>query len=71
MTRNVADFQELHRLHLEKGGHHPGLLFRYFDNNPRKDLSPAGVVAAIDRLVASGLPFEDECHNLNHWKESL
>jgi hypothetical protein len=68
LTRNHKDFQELHELLLEAGGKHPGILVVRKDNNPKRDLTAAGIVRAIDRLLASGVPIENELHILNHWR---
>jgi hypothetical protein len=38
------------------------------DNNPKRDLNDRGIVRAIGKLLASGLPLTDELHILNHWR---
>ena len=50
ITRNVRDFTLLHELILASGGGHPGILLLHFDNDPTRDLTPKGTVAAIAKL---------------------
>jgi hypothetical protein len=38
------------------------------DNDPLRDLRPPGIVRAIARLQAAGVPIADEYHILNHWR---
>jgi hypothetical protein len=68
LTRNYRDFEHLHALVLVVQGHHPGILLERRDNDPTRDLKPPGVVRALGRLIASGLPIRDNCHTLNHWR---
>jgi len=68
MTRNHADFEALHHLVLAAGGGHPGILLRHSDNDPTRDLSFRGVVTAIGKLLASGVPIADELHVMSHWR---
>jgi predicted nuclease of predicted toxin-antitoxin system len=68
LTKNCNDFENLHVLVLAVQGHHPGILLVRQDNDPKRDLKPPGVVRALGRLIASGLPFRDQCHTLNHWR---
>jgi hypothetical protein len=44
LTHNYKDFNNLHELVTDAGGHHPGVLVVRRDNDPRKDLSPKGIV---------------------------
>ena len=64
LTYDADDFEELHLA----GKQHSGVLVVYFDNNRRRDMRPAEVVWAIERLEASGLPIAGELHILNHWR---
>jgi predicted nuclease of predicted toxin-antitoxin system len=68
LSHNYDDFKLLHDLIMTAGGHHPGLLVVRKDNNPQRDLSPAGIVRAIARLLAAGVPVADTYHVLNHWR---
>ena len=68
LTRNARDFTLLHDLVRASGGRHPGILVLHFDNDPTRDLTPRGIVAAIARIEASGLPISNELHLLNHWR---
>jgi hypothetical protein len=58
----------LHDLVMTVGGHHPGALVVRKDNNPKRDLTLPGIVGALTRLLASGLPIADSYHILNHYR---
>ena len=68
LSRNHDDFENLHDLVVAAGGHHPGILIVRKDNNPRRDLSFAGIVRAIANLSAAGVPVADQFIVLNHWR---
>ncbi|MFV0446001.1 MAG: DUF5615 family PIN-like protein [Planctomycetaceae bacterium] len=68
LTCNCDDFEDLHDLVLQAQGHHPGILVVRQDNDPRRDLSSRGIVTAISRYAASGLPIADQFVILNHWR---
>ena len=68
LSGNHDDFEALHELVLEAGGHHHGILMVRRDNNPRRDMSQQGVVRAIQKLSLSMLPLADEFVILNHWR---
>jgi predicted nuclease of predicted toxin-antitoxin system len=68
LTKNYKDFEELHQLALVLRGHHPGILVLREDNDPRRDLRPAGVVRALRNLLASGQVLADDYIVLNHWR---
>jgi hypothetical protein len=38
------------------------------DNDPSRDLKPAGIVRAIRNLLAASIPIRDGFHILNHWR---
>lgn len=65
---NHDDFEDLHELVLVSGGHHPGIFVVRKDNDPTRDLTPGGIVRAIEKLQKSGLPIVDSFHVLNHWR---
>jgi len=46
-------------------GRHAGILVVRQDNDPRRDLTPKGIVAAIRKLQAAGVPIADEYVVLN------
>lgn len=50
LTRNCADFQQLHQVN----GSHPGILAIYQDADPAKNMSYSAVVKAIENLEAAG-----------------
>ncbi len=68
MTKNYDDFWLLHELILEAAGSHPGILVVRQDNDASRDLTPKGIVAAIRKLEAAGVPIANEYIVLNHWR---
>src|SRR5436190_23611611 len=47
LSRNHDDFKSLHDLIVAVQGHYPGLLIVRRDNDPSRDLKPAGIVRSI------------------------
>jgi hypothetical protein len=68
LTYNVKDFKLLHEEWQAAGRRHSGILVVYLENNRVKDMSRSQMVGAILKLVAAGLPLENEFHVLNHWR---
>jgi len=68
LSRNYDDFENLHKLILQVQGHYPGIFIVRRDNDPSRDLKPAGIVRAIRNLLAAGVPISDQFHILNHWR---
>jgi hypothetical protein len=68
LSHNHDDFEHLHDLIVAVQGHYPGILIVRRDNDPRRDLKPAGIVRAIRKLLASGASIADGMHILNHWR---
>jgi predicted nuclease of predicted toxin-antitoxin system len=68
LTADRDDFRELHDLVLNSGGSHPGILLVRYDNDPKKDMKPRHIVAAIAKLERSGLPLRDQIIVLNQWR---
>jgi Domain of unknown function (DUF5615) len=68
LSRNHDDFENLHDLIVQVQGHYPGLMIVRRDNDPSRDLKPAGIVRAIRNLLAAGVPIRDGFHILNHWR---
>jgi len=68
LSDNHRDFRNLHNLVMQAKGHHSGILIVRKDNDPTRDLKPAGVVRAIRNLEQAAVPLKDEYHNLNHWR---
>jgi hypothetical protein len=60
--------QHLHNLVMQVTGHHPGILVVRRDNDPKRDLTPAGIVRAIRNLEVANVPVPDEYIILNHWR---
>jgi predicted nuclease of predicted toxin-antitoxin system len=68
LTHNQGDFQFLHDLLLDAQGHHPGILVVCRDNDRKRDLTPSGIVRALDNLLAAQAALADHLHVLNHWR---
>jgi predicted nuclease of predicted toxin-antitoxin system len=68
LSHNHDDFLNLHNLVAKVGGHHPGIFIVRRDNDPKRDLSPRGIVTAIRNLVTAGVPLPDSFCILNHWR---
>jgi predicted nuclease of predicted toxin-antitoxin system len=68
VSRNYADFENLHDLVAAVGGHHPGIMVVRQENDPRRDLTAPGIVRAIGNFESSGVPIADQYVILNHWR---
>ena len=68
LTRNYEDFEELHLLLRQAQGRHFGILVVRRENDPTRDLTPKGIVAAIRKLESAGVPIANEYIVLNHWR---
>jgi hypothetical protein len=68
LSHNYRDFENLHDLIKAVGGRHPGIFVVRKDNNPRRDLHERGIVRAIAKLIAAGVPIADQYTILNHWR---
>ena len=68
MTKNYNDYWLLHALIVQAKGSHPGIVVIRQENNPTRDLTPKGIVAAIGKLESAGVPIASEYIVLNHWR---
>jgi predicted nuclease of predicted toxin-antitoxin system len=68
LSGNHDDFENLHDLVMQAGGHHPGILIVRRDNDPKRDLTPRGIEVAIRNLEAAGVDLVDCFYILNHWR---
>ncbi len=68
LSRNHRDFQILDDLVQATGGNHPGILIVCRENNPRRDMTPRGIVRALQKLLDSGTPIRNQLIELNHWR---
>jgi hypothetical protein len=68
ITKNHDDFWILHNLIRHAQGHHPGIFVVRQDNDPTRDMTAKGIVAAIRKLETAGAPVADEFIVLNHWR---
>jgi hypothetical protein len=60
LAANYRDYEELHLLVREEHGGHAGILVVRQDNDPARDLSPKGIVVAIRKLEAAGVPIAND-----------
>ncbi len=68
LTLDHGDFLQLHDLVQAVQGNHPGILVVQRDNDSKKDLDEPGVVRAIRKLLAAGVPIANEYIVLNYWR---
>jgi hypothetical protein len=68
LSRNYRDFEFLHLLVLETGGHHPGILMVRLENDARRDLKPRAIAKAIANVETAKVPLTDQYIVLNHWR---
>src|ERR1051326_5151493 len=62
VTANPADFVQLHQQWQSEGRVHHGILLIFQDNIKGKDMEPPDIARAVLKLLASGLPIENELH---------
>jgi predicted nuclease of predicted toxin-antitoxin system len=68
LSRNYADFEDLHDLVVAVNGQHAGILIVRRDNDPRRNLAPHAIVRAIAKLIAAQTPIENQYIIVNHWR---
>jgi hypothetical protein len=68
LTGNHKDFIPMQELIMESQGHHPGIFLVRRDNDPKRDMVPAGVVRAIGKILAANYIMRDQLEILNHWR---
>jgi hypothetical protein len=68
LTGNHDDFLDLHRLVIDLGGHHAGILVVCRDNDPNRDMPPARVARTLRNMIAANVPIADQFIILNHWR---
>ncbi len=68
LTKDPADFLELHSDWQAAHLMHSGILLIYEQKEASKNMSRAQIVSAIDSLVAAAVPIEYQVHILNHWR---
>jgi hypothetical protein len=68
MSHNYYDFELLHDLVTGAGGRHLGVLVVRKDNNKAKDMKPAAIVAALGKLIQSGMDLANEYVILNDYR---
>ena len=54
LSRNYKDFEELHLLMQQSNGRHAGIIVVRRENDPTRDMTPKGIVAAIRKLESAG-----------------
>src|SRR5437867_598174 len=65
LTGNHDDFEDLHDLMMQGQDHHPGILVVRRDNKPRRDMTPRGIVHAIEKMLGAKVPLADQFVILN------
>lgn len=68
LSGNHADFEALHDLILQARGHHPGIVVIRRDNDPRRDMTPRGVVQALRNISLAEVSLSDCFYVLNQWR---
>jgi predicted nuclease of predicted toxin-antitoxin system len=68
LSRNYEDFEELHLLLQQGQDRHLGIIVVRRENDPTRDMTPKGIVAAIRKLEAAGVPIANEYIVLNQWR---
>jgi predicted nuclease of predicted toxin-antitoxin system len=68
ITKNHHDYEDLHDLVKAVHGRHAGVLVVLSENKKRRDMKEQHIVQAIGRLIASGVPVENEINILNHFR---
>lgn len=68
LSRNYEDFEELHLLVAVAQGRHFGILIARRENDSTRNLTSKGIVAAICKLQAAGVPVDGQYIVLNHWR---
>ena len=68
LTKDPADFLELHKEWQNMRRSHSGLLLVYEEKDVSKNMSRTEIVAAIQSLLAAAVPIVNHVHILNHWR---
>jgi hypothetical protein len=68
LTADREDFRDLHGLVRTSGGSHSGILVVRYDNDPKRDMKPKHIVAAIGKLERSGVSIVNQIAVLNQWR---
>ena len=68
LSRNYKDFEELHLLMQQGHGQHAGIIVVRRENDPTRDMTPKGIVAAIRKLESAGMPIANQYIVLNQWR---
>ena len=68
LTKDPADFLELHAIWQAAQRPHSGILLVYEEKEVSKNMSRPQLVAAINSLVTAAVPIENQVHILNHWR---
>ena len=68
LSHNYRDFENLHNLIGQVAGSHPGMFIVRKDNDVRRDMSARAIVHAIENVLASNTPIENQFVTLNHWR---
>ena len=68
LSGNYHDFRNLHNLVIQVTGSHPGIMIVRRDNDPKRDLTPRGIVQAIEKVLAADITIREQFIILNQWR---
>jgi hypothetical protein len=68
LSRNVNDFDPIHKLVIGCSGVHFGILLVRQDNDPRKKLTYKGIVSALANVERAYPDLSNELITLNDWR---
>lgn len=68
LTKDPADFIELHTQWHGMRRVHSGILLVYEEKEVSKNMSRSQIVATIQSLLAAAVPIVNHVHILNHWR---
>lgn len=68
LTKDPADFLDLHTHWQTINRAHSGLLLIYEEQDVSKNMSRVQIVTAMKNLLASDLSITNAVHILNHWR---
>jgi hypothetical protein len=68
LTRNYRDFVPIHDLIAGCSGSHTGIIVIRQDDDPRKNMSPKGIVSAVRRVEHVYSDLGNQLITLNDWR---
>ncbi len=68
LTGDHEDFEDLDLLIHASGGSHPGMMIVRYDDDPKHNMRPKHIVAAVGNLERSRFVMTDQVAILNNWR---